>query len=110
MTEVETIWEKIPWGPDPSKVDYNRVLLGHFFPSLTGKAKVLDDFLCRQPKNPHMGNLWKERVERDHIPLHCEDSDDPDELVSTLFYSIIRYNLFISSLMWLNKRSSCLSP
>ena len=33
MTEVETIRERIPWDPDPSKVDYNRVLLDHFFPS-----------------------------------------------------------------------------
>ena len=45
MAEIETFWERIPWDPDPSKVDYNRVLLDHFFPSLTGKAKMLDDFL-----------------------------------------------------------------
>ena len=76
-------------GPYPSKVDYNRVLLDHFFPSLTGKAKVLDDFLHRQPKKPRMGNPWKARVERDNIRFHCDDSDDPDELMSTLFNSII---------------------
>ena len=37
----------IPWDQDPNKVDYNKVLLDHFFPSLVGKAKVLDEFLCR---------------------------------------------------------------
>ena len=92
MTEIERIRETIPWGPDPCKVDYNRVLLDHFFPSLTGKAKVLDDFLHRQPKNPCMDNPWKVRVERDNILFHHEDSDDLDELVSTLFYLIICYN------------------
>jgi hypothetical protein len=107
MTEVETIRERIPWDPDCSKVDYNRVLLDHFFPSPTGKAKVLDDFLHRQPKNPHMGNPWKVRAERDNIRFHHEDSDDPDELVSTLLYLIICYNLFTSNLMRLHKRSSC---
>ena len=110
MTEVEIIWEIIPWDPGTCKVDYNRVLLDHFFPALIGKAKLLDDFLRRQPKNPCMGNQWKVRVERDNIHFHREDSDDLDELVSTLFYSIIYYNLFISNLMLLHKRSSCVSP
>ncbi len=95
ITEIERIREMIPWDPDPCTVDYNRVLLDQFFPSLTGKAKVLDDFLHRQPKKPCLGNPWKVAVERDNICFHRKDSDDPDELVSTLFYSIICYNLFI---------------
>jgi hypothetical protein len=41
MTEVETIRKRILWDPDPSKVDYNGVLLDHFFPSLRGNAKYL---------------------------------------------------------------------
>ena len=109
MTEVDTIPEMIPWDPDHFKVDYKRVLLDHFFPSLTGKAKVLDDFLHRQPKKPCLGNPWKVAVERDNICFHRKDSDDPDELVSTLFYLIVYYIVFISNLMWLHKRSSCVS-
>jgi len=93
MSDVETMRVRIPWDPDPSKVDYNKVLLDHFFPSMTGKAKVLDDFLYRQPKNPCIGNPWKVRAERDNVLFCREDSEDPDELVSTLFYSIICYNL-----------------
>ena len=104
MTEVEAIQERIPWDPDPSKVDYNRVLLDHFFPSLSGKAKLLDDFPPRQPKNPHIGNPWKVRVERDNICFHREDTDDPDELVSMLLYSNICYHFFLSNLISLNKR------
>ena len=92
MTEDQTIWERIPWDPHPSKVDYNRVLLDYFIPSLTGKAKVLDDFLHRQPKNLHMGNQWKGRVERDNICLHHEDSDDLHDLVSTLLQGSDSYH------------------
>ena len=34
-----------PWDPDPAKIDYNKIFFDHFFPDLTGKAKVLDWFL-----------------------------------------------------------------
>ena len=104
MTEVEAIQERIPWDPDPSKVDCNRVLHDHSFPSLSGKAKVRDDFLRRQSKNPHVGNPQKVRVERDNIRFHREDTDDPDELVSTLLYSNICYHFFLSNLISLHKR------
>ena len=104
MTEVETIWERIPWDPDSSKVDYSRVLLDHFFPSLSGKAKVLDDFLRRQPKNPCVGNPWKVRVERDNIHFHREDADDPDELVSMTFSFNVFYHLCHFNLTLLHKR------
>ena len=80
MNEVEAICQEIPWDADPAKVDYNCVSLDHFITSLKGKAKVLDDFLCLQPKNPQGGNPWKVCVQMDNICSHCEDSDDPDEL------------------------------
>ena len=34
----------IPWDPDPANVDYNKIFFDHFFPDLTGKAKVMDEF------------------------------------------------------------------
>jgi len=40
-----------------------------------------------------MGNPWKARVERDNLLFCHEDSEDPNELVTTLFYSIICYSL-----------------
>jgi hypothetical protein len=52
LGEVGTIKAKIPWDPDPCKTDYNSVLINHVFPSLKGKAKVLDEFLRRIPKHP----------------------------------------------------------
>ena len=52
-------------------------------PSLEGKAKLLDDFLHRDGKNPRQENLWKRQVEKDNITFHNEGSDDPDILVST---------------------------
>ena len=54
------------------------------FPSLVGKAKLLDDFLHRDSKNPRQENPWKRRVEKDNITFHREGADDPDELVSTV--------------------------
>ena len=104
MAEVQAVHERIPWDPDPCKVDYNRVLLDHFFPSLAGKAKVLDDFLRRQPKNPRVGNPWKVRVERDNIQFHREDADDPDELVSMLFSFNVFYCLCLLNLTLLHTR------
>jgi hypothetical protein len=35
----------IPWDRNPSNVDYNSILFGNFFPSLEGKAAILDEYL-----------------------------------------------------------------
>ena len=34
----------IPWNNDPEKVNYNSIFVEHFFPDLTGKAKITDRF------------------------------------------------------------------
>lgn len=34
----------IDWDSDPENVDYNATFFKHFFPDLTGKAEVLDNF------------------------------------------------------------------
>ena len=41
MDEVETICREILLHVDPAIVDYNHVLLDHFFPSLKGKPRYL---------------------------------------------------------------------
>jgi hypothetical protein len=82
----DVLKEDIPWDADPSKVDYCKILLEKFFPSLEGKAKVLDEFLTR---NSLRGNPWKETVLRDNIKFERTDSDDPDELVSCPLLFII---------------------
>ena len=82
----DVLKEGIPWDADPSKVDYCKILLEKFFPSLEGKAKVLDEFLTC---NSFRGNPWKETVLRDNIKFERTDSDDPDELVSCSLLFII---------------------
>jgi len=42
------IKKDIPWDPDPSKVDYNAIMLENFFPDLKGKAEVLDKWLSNK--------------------------------------------------------------
>ena len=69
--------DDIEWDPDPSKVDYNEILLKHFFPSVKGKAKVLDRFLRNKGRRS-----WRKRIERDNIVFNRPDAEDPDELVS----------------------------
>lgn len=81
--DQELFHEDISWSSDSKEVDYNSILFEKFFPSLEGKAKVLDEFLRRDSKNPRRGNPWKRRVEKDNITFHREGADDPDELVST---------------------------
>jgi hypothetical protein len=84
-SDDEVFHEDIPWSSDPNEVDYNTVLFEKFFPSLKGKAKLLDEFLRRDSKNPRQENPWKRRVEKDNILFHREGATDPDELVSNFF-------------------------
>ena len=66
----------IPWDPDPSKVDYNSIMLDHFFPDLEGKSKTLDKFLADPRCKFHRS------AKHDNIKFHRPDAEDPDELVS----------------------------
>ena len=68
----------IPLNPDQSKNDYNKISFKHFFPSLKGKAKLLDDYHDDLRSGAH------NYVKSDKIKFHREDADDPDELVSCL--------------------------
>ena len=66
----------IPWSPDTTKVDYNKIFFEHFFPSLKGKAKVIDKFLN------HRECPMYSTKEHDNIKFDREGEDDPDVLVS----------------------------
>jgi hypothetical protein len=101
----EVFQETIPWNSDPMEVDYNAVLFEKFFPPIEGKAKVLDEFLRRDSKNPRQENVWKRRVERDNIVFHREGSTDPDELVCTFVLFLLCLSKFHSYLICSNARS-----
>lgn len=72
--------KKIPWNPDPEKVDYNQIFFGQFLPSLKGKAKILDKLLL-DPRC-EMFNT----VVNDKISFDCPDHRDPDHLVSAILF------------------------
>jgi len=66
----------IPWDPDPEKVNYNKIYFDYFFPSLDGKAEVMDKFFD-DPRAPMYST-----VNNDNIKFHRPHDDDPDHLVS----------------------------
>ena len=68
--------KQIPWNPDPEKVDYNTIFFENFFPSLQGKASVLDKFLS----DPRCGCF--NTVVGDKISFNRPHYRDPDHLVS----------------------------
>ena len=72
----------IPWDPDPAKVDYNKIFFDHFFPDLTGKAKVMDEYF-RDVRAPNHVTVVHDRITFDR-PDHAE----PDHLVSNCQYLI----------------------
>ncbi len=73
--------DDIPWDKDPNKVDYNTILFEKFFPSVVGKARVLDEYLSHDSTNPEQPNVWKSRIEKDNIKFHRPDAEDPDALL-----------------------------
>jgi hypothetical protein len=91
--EAKIPHEDITWDSDPNEVNYNSnsALFEEFFPSLKGKAQILDELLHRDSKNSRQESPWKRRMEKDKIVFHHEDANDPDKLVSTLLFSSL-YN------------------
>lgn len=68
----------IRWDPDPMKVDYNKIWLERFLPSLAGSAAKLDRFLrCK-------GSRMKATVVSSKIKFERPDNEDPDFLVRRL--------------------------
>jgi hypothetical protein len=80
--------KQIPWNPNPEKVDYNTIFFENFFPSLQGKANVLDKFLS----DPRWGCF--DTVVHDKISFNRPNYRDPDHLVSVpLFVSSFKYSV-----------------
>ena len=70
----------IPWDPNPSNVDYNKIFFDHFFPDLTGRAKVMDEFFkdVRAPSHVTVAN--------DGITFDRPNHKDPDHVVSIPYF------------------------
>ena len=66
----------IPWTSSKSLNDYFGIFFEHFFPSMKGKAAVLDKYLSDERCSCY------NYVKHDKIKFHQADEDDPDYLVS----------------------------
>ena len=80
----------IPWSNDPEKFDYNSIFFEHFFPDLTGKAKIIDRFF---------DDVWSPMyatVQSDNIKFHRPDDKDPNHLVSVTFISYLMHKHTVS--------------
>ena len=76
---------EIPWSPETSKVDYFDIFFKHFFPSLEGKAAVLDKYLS----NPRCSGHSKYWV-NENVRFHRPDHPNPDYIVSFIFLRVIQ--------------------
>ena len=76
--------KEIEWHPSSNRVDYFDVFFSHFFPSLEGKAAVLDQYLSNPRCSGHTTYWVKEKVR-----FHREDNPDPDFIVSLLFFELL---------------------
>lgn len=66
----------IPWSPSINGNDYFTIFFEHFFPSLEGKAAVIDKYLSDERCSAYT------YVKHDKIIFHRPDESDPDYLVS----------------------------
>ena len=67
---------KIPWSRCTEDINYTEIFFSHFFPSLVGKALVLDEYLASTSCSCHG------MVLSDKIKFHRPDKPDPDYIVS----------------------------
>jgi hypothetical protein len=70
----------IPWEPGVGAVDYFDIFFNYFFPSLEGKAAVLDKYLSNPLCSGHNSYYVHEKVR-----FHQPDRPDPDYIVSSFF-------------------------
>ena len=73
----------IPWHPDKSVLDYNKIFFGHFFPSLKGKAKLMDEYL----RDDRCSMLRV--IKKDGVKFHRPNNPDPDFLVKVCVMLVI---------------------
>ena len=53
---------EIPWDPDVNKNDYNSIFFDHFFPSIKGHAKIIDDWL-HDKKSPYYKTATEQNIQ-----------------------------------------------
>lgn len=69
----------IPWAPETTGVDYFDTFFKYFFPSLEGKAAVIDKYLSNPQCSGHASYWVNEKVR-----FHRPDKPDPDYIVSAV--------------------------
>ena len=82
----------IPWEPGVGAVDYFDIFFNYFFPSLEGKAAVLDKYLSNPLCSGHNSYYVHEKVR-----FHQPDRPDPDYIVSKLFVWCCAHSSAVSS-------------
>jgi hypothetical protein len=97
----------IPWSRYPKDMNYTDIFFSHFFPSLQGKAAVLDEFLS----SPFCScNVM---VRNDNIRFHCPERSDPDFIVSdrlpSFFFQMMSHtsHFIIASLLFTTVENMC---
>ena len=58
-SEQSPFLDDIQWNRNPTNINYNSVLFKKFYPSLKGKAAVLDEYLSHTSMDPDQPNAWK---------------------------------------------------
>jgi len=81
--------DDIQWDKNPNNVGYNSVLFENFYPSLKGKAAVLDKYLSHPLTNPEVPNKWKDQVAATNIKFHHPESNYPDAVVKICMTPLI---------------------
>jgi len=90
----------IPWSNEREKMAFNDIFFGYFFPSLGGKAKLMDEL------------LWDERsgmlatMKKDNIKFECSDGD-PEKIVKICITLMIAASNEVYSgmnMLWLSGR------
>jgi hypothetical protein len=78
----------IPWNQEKSLVDYFDVFFAYFFPSLEGKAEVLDRYLANPNCSGHQAYWVHEKV-----CFHHPDRSDPDFILKICITLVIAASL-----------------
>ena len=78
----------IEWTPNAKDMEWWKIFFDHFFPSLKGKAYVMDLYL----NNPRCSMY--QTIKHDKIKFNREDEEDPDRIVSNVVHFHCQQNVF----------------
>jgi len=80
IPETAQYQKEIDWSDD---MDHNTIFFEHFFPSIKGHGKIIDEFLADTRSG------WSQRVHEEKIKFHDPDAEDPDYKVRLCYTLII---------------------